>query len=80
MSLSRRRQGKSDPKLPGDAACPAWLSGLADTRPTLSELQRRNADGESGAAPGLSVAEGLRLLRMRRRADIKAANAASGKE
>ena len=73
------RQGKSDPKLPADDACPSWLSALADTRLTLSELQRRNADGVSGATQ-LSVFEGLRLLRMQRRADIKAANASSGKE
>ena len=75
-----RSQGGSDPKLPSDGACPSWLSGLADTRPTLSELQRRNAGGASGAAPQLSVPEGLRLLRMQRRAEIKAANATSGKE
>ena len=74
------QQGGSDPKLPGDDACPPWLSVLADTRPTLSELQRRNAGGAAGAAPQLSVAEGLRLLRMQRRADIKAANATGGKE
>ena len=74
------RQGKSDPRLPADDACPDWLSALADTRPTLSELQRRSADGMSGDASQLSVTEGLRLLRMQRRADIKAANASSGKE
>ena len=79
-AVERVRQGRDDPKLPGYDACPAWLSGLADTRPTLSELQRRNADGESGAAQQLSVAEGLRLLRMQRRAEIKAANASSGQE
>ena len=78
--MNRLRQGKNDPKLPGDDDCPAWLFGLVDTRPTLSELQRRNADGESGAAPQLSVAEGIRLLRMQRRAAIKTANASSGKE
>ncbi len=78
MFPRRLLQGKSDPRLPADDACPAWLTALADTRPTLSELQRRSTDG-SGAAP-LSVAEGLRLLRMQRRAEIKAANASSGKE
>jgi hypothetical protein len=77
-SSDRLLQGKSDPKLPADGACSAWLSALADTRPTLSELQRRSADG-SGDTP-LSVAEGLHLLRMQRRAEIKAANASSGKE
>jgi hypothetical protein len=62
-----------------DEAYPEWLWALATPRPALSELRRRHGDAAAARAPELELAEGLRLVRMGRKADIKAANAAAGK-
>ena len=84
LSLTRpllllRAQAGSDPKLGPDSDYPEWLWALAAPRPALSELRRRH-DAGGGGADGLPLEEGLRLVRMTRRAAIKAANATGGKE
>ncbi len=85
-------QTGQDPQLGPDEAYPAWLWSLAEPRPALSELKRRYTASEAAAAharsnahadapqpDGMDMEEGLRLVAMMRKADIKAANAASGK-
>jgi large subunit ribosomal protein L54 len=73
-------QAGQDPKLGPDADYPAWLWALAEPRPPLSELQRRHAAMPGAQQDDLTLAEGLRLVRMARKSAIKGANAATGKE
>ena len=76
-SLTPAVQTGSDPRLGSDDAYPAWLWTLAAPREPLSALERRF---KSSGGEALEVEEGLRLVRLKRKAGIKASNASGGGE
>ena len=74
------KKGGSDPELGADDAYPDWLWGLIEPRKTLSELEKEvEAAKLSGKYDAMDIEDIKRLVKLRRRAKIKASNAERAK-
>ena len=72
----QHQKGGSDPELGADEAYPDWLWGLIEPRKTLSELEKEVAVVKlSGKYDVMDIEDIKRLVKLRRRAKIKASNA-----
>ena len=70
------KKGGSDPELGADDAYPDWLWGLIEPRKTLTELEKEVAAAKlSGKYDVMDIEDIKRLVKLRRRAKIKASNA-----
>ena len=70
------KKGGSDPELGPDEAYPDWLWKLAEPKKTLTELEKEVAAAKlTGRYDVMDVKDVKRLLKLRRRAKIKANNA-----
>ena len=74
------KKGGSDPELGPDEAYPDWLWKLAEPKKTLTELEKEVAAAKlTGRYDVMDVKDVKRLLKLRRRAKIKANNASRAK-
>ena len=74
------KKGGSDPELGPDEAYPDWLWKLAEPKKTLRELEKEVAAAKlTGRYDVMDVKDVKRLLKLRRRAKIKANNASRAK-
>ena len=82
--LSREERRRLDageyPELGADDAYPDWLWGLIEPRKTLTELEKEVAGAKlSGKYDVMDIEDIKRLVKLRRRAKIKASNAERAK-
>ena len=74
------KKGGSDPELGTDDDYPDWLWGLIEPRKSLSELEKEmEAAKLSGKYDVMDIEDIKRLVKLRRRAKIKASNAERAK-
>lgn len=74
------KKGGSDPELGADDAYPDWLWGLIEPRKTLTELEKEvEAAKLTGKYDVMDIEDVKRLVKLRRRAKIKASNAERAK-
>jgi len=74
------KKGGTDPELDPDADYPDWLWNLIEPRKTLTELEKEvEAAKRTGMFDAMDIDDIKRLVKLRRRASIKANNAERSK-